>query len=192
MAKSPTTTHSPYYIAQIDQKSFFEKLGYTPEEREREKKNMDSIYDLAASIRKEKQMSPKPLSVEPAKPAAEWTKQDILRVLDNPKGRTGKYRNSQIIQRMLVRMYARQTEIEQSAYSTICNNGIGFNGIDAQILSDIAVRSEQYRDLTERQAALVAKKLKKYIRQLCDIAGVQFKEPKVRKSRKPVQQELGL
>jgi hypothetical protein len=78
---------------------------------------------------------------------------------------------------MLQAMYRRQTEDEQSENQTFFLNGVGFNGVDAPILSEIAEHSKPYRNLTVKQAALVGKRLQKYIGQLMAIAASEERQP---------------
>jgi len=99
-----------------------------------------------------------------------WNKEQILAVLENPDYRTGTLENRYIIYRMLQSMYNRQTVDEQNAEFTLHHNNIGFNGPDSRLLSSIASESKRYNNLTIRQAFLVAKKMKKYWRQLVEIA----------------------
>lgn len=63
-------------------------------------------------------------------------------------------------------VYSNQTADEQMAQATAHNNGTGFNGTDAQILSDVAEGAEKYQSLTGKQARFVARKLVKYSRQI--------------------------
>jgi len=79
--------------------------------------------------------------------------------LINPFQRKVTYRALRVV-------YANQTADEQMAQATAYNNGTGFNGTDAQILSDIAEGSEKYQTLTPKQARFVARKLAKYSRQI--------------------------
>src|ERR1019366_9001622 len=74
------------------------------------------------------------------------------------------------VYKMLQKLFERQTVDEQSAEFTKYVNGRGFNGADANVLSDIAKKSIQYQNLTVKQAALVARRLKKYAGQLEEIA----------------------
>lgn len=98
-----------------------------------------------------------------------WTKDAILDKLAT---------NDVMVERSLLVMYERQTADEQSAQSTGHNNGIGFNGTDAEILSKFAewVKGGKQRGipegkrLSEKQRILTRKKLKKYSRQLLEAA----------------------
>lgn len=63
-------------------------------------------------------------------------------------------------------LFQRQTAMEQSMEATTDQNGVGFTGVDADMLSSISKRAKQYGGLTEKQGELIRKKLKKYARQL--------------------------
>lgn len=66
----------------------------------------------------------------------------------------------------LMTVYSNQTESEQDIGMTREFNGIGFNGRDAEILSDYAEKYNKYGSLTVRQMAIVKKLMPKYARQL--------------------------
>ena len=119
-----------------------------------------------------------------------WNKDEIRAILTNPKGKTiiktakgieVAVNNSLIIYRMLQALYQRQTEDEQDSQVTKYENGVGFNGADSFILTDIAQKSAEYMrknpknlwGLSKGQTELVAKKLVKYSRQLEEIASVK-------------------
>jgi len=80
--------------------------------------------------------------------------------------------------RGLLAIYAGQTEVEQNCETTVEDNGIGFNGCDANILSSFAKQVErglaQERKiewtLSVKQKALARKKMSKYARQLLNIS----------------------
>ena len=64
--------------------------------------------------------------------------------------------------RALVKIYAYQTENEKEYLETNEENGVGFSGADAEILTSFA---EQYRRkgyLSPKQMEIVYKKMKKY------------------------------
>jgi len=70
----------------------------------------------------------------------------------------------------LVALYHRQTADEQAAGDTRHNNGVGFTGHDAPVLTSIA---QWYMDkgfVTPKQGELIRKKIKKYAGQLARIA----------------------
>lgn len=99
-----------------------------------------------------------------------WNESVIAGVLSKPLGQTGGKQNRYLIYRMLQAMYKRQTAMEQSISTTVAQNGVGFNAYDAPFLSSVATNSLRYKNLTEKQSVKVAKALKKYIRQLTEIA----------------------
>lgn len=82
--------------------------------------------------------------------------------------------------RGLEAIYERQTADEKEAEATSHHNGVGFNGIDAAILSSFAKQVKAWkakpegarypRPLSEKQLALARKKMKKYAGQLARIA----------------------
>lgn len=113
----------------------------------------------------------------------------IQMVLDKPNGNMKGYPHSKIIWKMLQAMYNRQTSLEKNIQATVEDNGIGFNGLDSRWLSEVAVNSKGYKNLTQAQAKAVAKKLKKYIKQLVQIANEKQPEkaplPKRKKKEDP-------
>ena len=68
--------------------------------------------------------------------------------------------------RGLVRIYTLQTAEEQAAQTTSQFNGVGFNGTDAFILSSFAQQVNAGRNLSQKQLAIVFKKLPKYWKQI--------------------------
>ena len=70
-------------------------------------------------------------------------------------------------------IYAYQTAVEQSAEATNEDNGVGFNGADAPILSSFAKQLQQGRTLSAKQMAIAKKKIMKYAGQLCKIANTK-------------------
>ena len=69
-------------------------------------------------------------------------------------------------QRAIVKLWQRQTADEQSAQATGHDNGVGFNGTDAFILSSFAEQINKGRTLSPKQLAIAFKKLPKYSRQI--------------------------
>lgn len=83
------------------------------------------------------------------------------------------------VERALLALYERQTADEQQIGATSHHNAVGFGGADAEFLSSVAERvivsRNQYRRvegncLSLKQRLAVAKCLKKYWRQLAEIA----------------------
>jgi len=69
----------------------------------------------------------------------------------------------------LVKIYERQTIDEQSSQSTKENNGIGFNGLDANILSSFAEQVNKGRNLSVKQMTIVYKKMPRYWKQVASL-----------------------
>ena len=72
--------------------------------------------------------------------------------------------------RALVRIYQDQTEDEKAAGHTRVYNNIGFSGVDSDILSSFARQVEAGRTLSQKQMAIVYKKMPRYARQLMEAA----------------------
>jgi len=70
----------------------------------------------------------------------------------------------------LLRIYDRQTADEQATQTTRNTNGIGFTGADATILSSFAQQVQAGRTLSAKQMMLLRNKIRKYARQLDEIA----------------------
>lgn len=71
--------------------------------------------------------------------------------------------------RAMVKIYeCNQTWEEQSSEQTFDDNGIGFNGLDANILSSFAKQVQSGRTMSQKQMAIIMKKMKKYARQVLD------------------------
>lgn len=68
--------------------------------------------------------------------------------------------------RALIRIYENQTAAEQAAHATVEHNGVGFTGADAEILTSLAEQYSKRRSLSEKQMALLFKRIPKYARQL--------------------------
>ena len=103
----------------------------------------------------------------------DWTVEQIRAKLDE---------SNRWLQRGLLRIYAEQTQDEQATGTTHASNGVGFNGVDADILSSFAEQLIKRdwpigRDLSEKQIALLRKKLSKYAKQLAMFANEQLPAP---------------
>jgi len=69
----------------------------------------------------------------------------------------------------LVKIYERQTVDEQNSQMTKENNGIGFNGLDANILSSFAEQVNKGRNLSVKQMTIVHKKMPRYWKQVASL-----------------------
>lgn len=72
--------------------------------------------------------------------------------------------------RALMALYRNQTDDERSAERTVYRNGVGFNGVDAGILTSLAKQLEERGTLSSKQMAILHKALPKYSGQLARIA----------------------
>lgn len=90
-----------------------------------------------------------------------WTKEKVHALLDG---------NSKAVERALVAIYKRQTSAEQASLSTTQANGIGFSAFDAEFCSNLAQKVERGWRLSPKQIAVARNKMKRYHRQLCEVA----------------------
>jgi hypothetical protein len=74
--------------------------------------------------------------------------------------------NDAAAKRALLKIYDNQDPEEKASQQTIALNGIGFNGVDARILSSFAQHLKQKGFLSPKQMAIVKKKMPKYTRQV--------------------------
>jgi hypothetical protein len=72
--------------------------------------------------------------------------------------------------RAVLTLYNQQTQDEQYLRSTVHNNRMGFNGIDAPILSSIAQQLQAGRTMSQAQMAIIYRKVGKYAGQLHRLA----------------------
>lgn len=72
--------------------------------------------------------------------------------------------------RGLLRIYKEQTPQEQDYEVSAYDNGVGFSGVDAEILTSFAKQYERRGRLSEKQMALVFKKMPKYGSQLLKLS----------------------
>jgi hypothetical protein len=70
------------------------------------------------------------------------------------------------VKNALLRIWGWQTEAEKETLQTHESNGVGFNGVDAEILTSFAEQLTKKGWLSHKQIALARKKLKKYSRQI--------------------------
>lgn len=68
--------------------------------------------------------------------------------------------------RGLVKIYDFQTESEKNIGNTTDNNGVGFSGIDGDILSSFAEQVKKGRNLSLKQMSVVFGSMPKYATQL--------------------------
>jgi len=78
--------------------------------------------------------------------------------------------------RALEVIYARQTAQEKASDQTIEDNGVGFSGVDAELLSSFAKQYQERGFLTLKQMEYLHRKIIKYWRQIlgmCDATKLQ-------------------
>jgi hypothetical protein len=73
-------------------------------------------------------------------------------------------------QQALLKIFEFQTLEEQKSKDTIMNNGVGFTGTDGRILSSLATQLQKKRYLSDKQMAIVFKKMPKYWIQVVKIS----------------------
>jgi len=70
----------------------------------------------------------------------------------------------------LLKIFEFQTEDEQEWETTHDHNGVGFTGIDGEILSSFAKQLQKRGFLSPKQMAIVFKKMPKYWKQVINIS----------------------
>ena len=90
-----------------------------------------------------------------------WTVEEIRNLINT---------NDKFIGTAIVKIFEQQTIDEQSCDETQENNGVGFNGVDAPILSSFAKFYMKNGYLSTKQIAIARKKMPKYSKQVCGLA----------------------
>ena len=90
-----------------------------------------------------------------------WTEEEIKNLIQT---------NDKVLYAAFKKLYACQTDDEQNVGETHHINGVGFNGVDAPILSSMAEFLIKTGFLTPKQKVVVRKKLIKYNKQLTKLA----------------------
>lgn len=78
--------------------------------------------------------------------------------------------NDKAVERAILRLYQYQTNTEQVDRETKDKNNVGFNGVDANLLSGFAEWLKSGKHLTIKQLPYARKKIIKYAGQLANIA----------------------
>lgn len=78
--------------------------------------------------------------------------------------------NPNWLMRGIVAIFEKQTWDEQQTETTKEHNGVGFNGVDAELLSSFAKQIKAGRTLSTKQLHFAQKKMPKYAGQLLQIA----------------------
>ena len=103
-------------------------------------------------------------SKKPKKITKKLRKQFIRKKLSTDK---------QWAEKAIIKLYHCQTDEEQWVEETRLKNGVGFNAIDAQLLSSFAKDIEKYGKLTHRQIKWAFCKLPKYCNQILNISNIE-------------------
>lgn len=90
-----------------------------------------------------------------------WTEDEIRSLVQE---------NDVVLYRALKKLYACQTEDEQTVGETKHRNGAGFNGVDSKYMSSVAEYLNRNGFLTDKQKYYTRKKMVKYTKQLTAIA----------------------
>lgn len=96
-----------------------------------------------------------------AKPKLKWNRENVRDMLE---------KSDKALIRGLLRIHSFQTAEEQQAGVTREDNGMGFNGTDAEFLTSLVVFHKEAGFLTPGQIAICRKKMLKYAGQLARIA----------------------
>jgi hypothetical protein len=95
------------------------------------------------------------------------TKETVQALLD---------KSDRAVVRALKAIYALQTDQEKNAHTTREHNGVGFSAFDAPFLTDMVLSLDRYGQLTPKQMAITRNKIKRYWRQLVEIANKRESE----------------
>ena len=90
-----------------------------------------------------------------------WSEEEIKELVQT---------NDKVLYGALKKLYAEQTADEQRTGETKHQNGVGFNGADAKIMSSFAEFLNRTGFLTGKQKAVARRKLVKYNKQLTRLA----------------------
>lgn len=96
-----------------------------------------------------------------AKVKAKWNRENIREMLA---------KSDKAVIRGMIRIHSFQTAEEQSAGITVEDNGMGFNGLDAEFMTSLVNFHKERGFLTDTQMTLARKKMLKYAGQLARIA----------------------
>jgi len=77
--------------------------------------------------------------------------------------------NDKAAVKALLTIYSYQTQSEQAVDATTDQNGVGFTGVDAEILSSFAKFYQRTGFLTNKQMELLKRRITKYTRQLLKV-----------------------
>lgn len=78
--------------------------------------------------------------------------------------------NDKAVYRGILAIFSFQTAEEQLVEGAVDDNGVGFSGVDAELLSSFAKQIQKKGSLSEKQMVYARKKIRKYWNQLRIIA----------------------
>lgn len=110
-----------------------------------------------------------------------WNKDTVQHLLNT---------NDRAVVRALMAIYARQTTEEQQTQAATEHNGVGFSGVDAEILSSFAQFYQSHGYLTDKQMSLLRARIQKYWSQLLRIAQSKGHQVRLTPPKKPQQGTL--
>jgi len=102
------------------------------------------------------------------KPILMWRKETIQELLE---------KNDTAVLRAVLAIYDRQTEDEKDIRGTRHLNSVGYSGVDGEIMSSFARQIQKRNSLSPKQMVIARKKMKRYWRQLVEIANENGKNP---------------
>ncbi len=156
------------YLDNLSEDEGFSDLDYcTKQENPEIREILDKAYEMFDAARgtgKYKNIGEAIDEVIEAanKPAKRvWTEEEIKSLIQS---------NDKVLYGALKKLYACQTADEKASGETNEYNGVGFNGVDAPILSSFCEFLNKTGFLTPKQKMLARKKLVKYNKQLTKLA----------------------
>lgn len=90
-----------------------------------------------------------------------WTKEEMKELIAT---------KDEMVRRGLLVIFALQTEDEKNSEHNKHNNGVGFTGFDAELMSSFAHQLKEKGYLSPKQLEMTRKKLGKYASQLVRVA----------------------
>lgn len=90
-----------------------------------------------------------------------YTKEQIINLIET---------NDRAVNRAVLAIYKNQTSDEQNSEATLYHNNIGFSAADARLMTYYATYIEKTGSLSGTHLEKARKKIKKYWRQLLEIA----------------------
>ena len=96
-----------------------------------------------------------------------WTEAEIVEWL--------KLTDRDGLARALKSLWKRQTYVERECHATLCENGVGFNSYDAGFAGKMVEWTNSGKTFSKKQAEAVRRMLRKYRKQLTELANERRK-----------------